>query len=158
MYRPKPWRLKGFLQFEKIINVQVSSLWFIWIPMLWVYGHYKYDVIYPENICKSLITRLPQINWWAFWMRFRQVSHRSANEKGSICLLYKGAYTAFYIYKAVYCRAKPKYSAEYWTGELDAGPVYYLHYNPYSAGTDFSRQNLTSVDVRFWRPKSIPAL
>ena len=30
--------------------------------------------------------------------------------------------------------------------------------NPYSAGIDFSRQNLTSVDVRFWRPKSIPAL
>ena len=30
--------------------------------------------------------------------------------------------------------------------------------NPYSAGIDFSRQNLTSVDVRFWRLKSIPAL
>ena len=30
--------------------------------------------------------------------------------------------------------------------------------NPYSAGIDFSRQNLTSVDVSFWRLKSIPAL
>ena len=30
--------------------------------------------------------------------------------------------------------------------------------NPYSAGVDFSRQNLTSADVRFWRLKSIPAL
>ena len=30
--------------------------------------------------------------------------------------------------------------------------------NPHSAGIDFSRQNLTSVDVRFWRLKSIPAL
>ena len=28
----------------------------------------------------------------------------------------------------------------------------------YSAGNDFSRQNLTSVDVRFWRLESIPAL
>ena len=28
----------------------------------------------------------------------------------------------------------------------------------YSSGTDFSRQNLTSVDVRFWLLKSIPAL
>ena len=28
--------------------------------------------------------------------------------------------------------------------------------NPYSAGIDFSRQNLTSVDVRFWRLKSLP--
>ena len=31
-------------------------------------------------------------------------------------------------------------------------------FNPYSAGIDFSRQNLTSVDVRFWRLKSITAL
>ena len=31
-------------------------------------------------------------------------------------------------------------------------------FSPYSAGIDFSRQNLTSVDVRFWRLKSISAL
>ena len=31
----------------------------------------------------------------------------------------------------------------------------YLKFNPYSAGIDFSRQNLTSVDVRFWRLMSI---
>ena len=30
--------------------------------------------------------------------------------------------------------------------------------DPYSAGIDFSCQNLTSVDVRFWRLMSIPAL
>ena len=30
--------------------------------------------------------------------------------------------------------------------------------NPYSAGIDFRRQILTSVDVRIWRLKSIPAL
>ena len=30
--------------------------------------------------------------------------------------------------------------------------------NPYSAGIDLSRQNLTSVDLRLWRLKSIPAL
>ena len=29
---------KGFFQFEIIINVLVSSFWFIWIPMLWLYG------------------------------------------------------------------------------------------------------------------------
>ena len=28
-------------------------------------------------------------------------------------------------------------------------------FNPYSAGIDFRRQNLTSVDVRFWRLKVI---
>ena len=33
---------KGFFQFEIIINVLVSCLRFIWIPMLWVYGHYRY--------------------------------------------------------------------------------------------------------------------
>ena len=31
-------------------------------------------------------------------------------------------------------------------------------FNPYSAGIDFSRHNLTSTDVRFWRLKPIPAL
>ena len=30
--------------------------------------------------------------------------------------------------------------------------------NPYSVRIDFRRQSVTSVDVRFWRPKSIPAL
>ena len=29
---------------------------------------------------------------------------------------------------------------------------------PYSEGIDFRRQNLTSVDIRFWRVKSIPTL
>ena len=38
----KSWRPKGFFQFEIILIVLVCSLWFIWIPMLWVYGHYKY--------------------------------------------------------------------------------------------------------------------
>ena len=38
----KPWRLRDFCQFEIIINVLVSSFWFIWIPMLQVYDHYKY--------------------------------------------------------------------------------------------------------------------
>ena len=33
---------KGFFQFELKINVLVGSFRFIWIPMLWVYGHYKY--------------------------------------------------------------------------------------------------------------------
>ena len=36
------WRSTVFLQFEIIINVLVSSFYFIWIPVLRVYGHYKY--------------------------------------------------------------------------------------------------------------------
>ena len=31
-----------FCHFEIIINILVSSFRFIWIHMLWVYGHYKY--------------------------------------------------------------------------------------------------------------------
>ena len=69
----KIMKTKDFFLFEIIINVFVSSSRFIWILMLWVYGHKKY---------------------------------------------------------------------------------YYF----YSAGIDFSRQNLTSTDVRFRRLKSIPAL
>ena len=38
----KSWGPKGLFQFEIIINVSVSSSRFIWIPMLWVYSHYKY--------------------------------------------------------------------------------------------------------------------
>ena len=35
------WKIRSN-QFEIIINVLVSSFRFIWIPRLWVYGHYKY--------------------------------------------------------------------------------------------------------------------
>ena len=35
---------------------------------------------------------------------------------------------------------------------------YYKYFKSYSEGVDFSRQNLTSTDVRFWRLKSIPSL
>ena len=39
-----------------------------------------------------------------------------------------------------------------------AAPKGLMDFNPYSVGIDFSRQSLTSVDVRFWRLKSIPTL
>ena len=38
--------------------------------------------------------------------------------------------------------------------------IHYFHKErvyPYSAGIDFSRQKLTSVDVRFWQLKSVSA-
>ena len=35
---------KGFIQSEIIINASASSFCFIWIPMLWVYGHYFFPV------------------------------------------------------------------------------------------------------------------
>ena len=40
--------------------------------------------------------------------------------------------------------------------ELIVESKYKLRINPCSAGIDFSHQNLTSVDGRFWRLKSIP--
>ena len=33
----------GFFHFEIIMNVFVSSFWFIWTPMLWVYDPWVYD-------------------------------------------------------------------------------------------------------------------
>ena len=36
--------------------------------------------------------------------------------------------------------------------------LYSWKFIPYRAEIDFRRHNLTSVDVRFWRLKSIPAL
>ena len=40
-----------FFQFEIIINVLVISFFcFIWIPMLWVYGHYKYVYSFSAGI------------------------------------------------------------------------------------------------------------
>ena len=33
----KPWEPKVFFQFEIIINILISSFWFIWIPMLYFY-------------------------------------------------------------------------------------------------------------------------
>ena len=36
--------------------------------------------------------------------------------------------------------------------------LYVYWVNPFSTGIDFRRQNLTSIDVRFWRLKSIIAL
>ena len=40
----------GFFQFEIIINALISSFWFIWIPMLWVYDHYKYLYFYSAGV------------------------------------------------------------------------------------------------------------
>ena len=47
----KPWILtKGFFQFEIVINVLASSFRFTWIPMLFVYGHYKCFYSYSAGI------------------------------------------------------------------------------------------------------------
>ena len=46
----KYFRLNYGDQFEIIINVLVSSFRFIWIPMLWVYGHYKYITLISVSI------------------------------------------------------------------------------------------------------------
>ena len=36
------YKQRGHFQFEIIINILVRSFRFIWIPLLWVYGQYKY--------------------------------------------------------------------------------------------------------------------
>ena len=68
----KPWSPKGFIQFEIIINVLVSSFWFIWIHMLWVYGHYKYFYSYSSGIAFSRqnLTSTDVIFWRLKWSPF----------------------------------------------------------------------------------------
>ena len=41
----KLWRRKGFIQLKIIINVLVGFFRFIWIPILWVYGNYKFVIV-----------------------------------------------------------------------------------------------------------------
>ena len=45
-----------------------------------------------------------------------------------------------------------------WKYEIPIFWQFWSMFSPYSAGIDFRRQNLTSVDVRFWHLKSIPVL
>ena len=42
------WRV--FVQFKIIINILVSSFRFIWIPMLWVFDHYKFFNFFSAGI------------------------------------------------------------------------------------------------------------
>ena len=58
------WDEKFFFQFVVIINFLLSSFWFSWITMLWVYGHYKYFYSYcagidfgPHNLTSSVCRR-----------------------------------------------------------------------------------------------------
>ena len=51
-YKPKD---QSIFQLESIINVLVSYFDFIWIHMLWVYGHYKYikDRLFRQNLTST---------------------------------------------------------------------------------------------------------
>ena len=49
---------EGFFQFKIIINVLVSSFWFIWIPMVCIYDHYKYV----DSYCAGIDFRRQNLN------------------------------------------------------------------------------------------------
>ena len=49
------WKPKSFVQFEFFINALVNSFWFIWIPMLSVYVHYKYFCSAESDVYKRQI-------------------------------------------------------------------------------------------------------
>ena len=60
-----------FFQFEIIINVLVSSFCFIWIPMLWVHGHYTclnpftrqlLTKLYVRFWCLKTVSALKELN------------------------------------------------------------------------------------------------
>ena len=73
----------GFFQFEIIINVSVSSFWFIWIPMLWVYGHYKYVDSYSAAIDFS------RQNLTLTDLRFCRLKSISVRVKGAKIFVYE---------------------------------------------------------------------
>ena len=67
---------EGFFQFEIIINVWVSCFRFIWIPMLWFYGHYKYLILSVRG--STLDARI-----WRLQTSDADVKCRSPRWKGS---------------------------------------------------------------------------
>ena len=40
-----------------MLNVLISSIWFIWIPMLWVHSHYKYFISFSAGIIFKYVYR-----------------------------------------------------------------------------------------------------
>ena len=114
-------------EFEIIITVSFSYFHFIWIPLLWVYGHYKSVIL--------------SVRGWTLDVRIykrqiltSKVAPRAERVKASS---FRWVYHILWHYF-------------HWN-MLHASLVV----NPFSAGTVFMRQNLTSVDVRFWRIKTI---
>ena len=64
-YFGKTMETEGFFQFEIITNVLVSYFRFIWIPMLWVYRHYKYFISFGAGnvfICQNLTST--DVRFW----------------------------------------------------------------------------------------------
>ena len=54
-----------FFLFVVIINVHVSSFRFIWIPMLWVYGHYTcFNSFSVRNVFKRLNLTSTDVRFW----------------------------------------------------------------------------------------------
>ena len=49
IFQWKPWRPKCFFPICYHHNC-LRSFWFIWIPVLWAYGHYKYFYSYSAGI------------------------------------------------------------------------------------------------------------
>ena len=62
----KPWRQKGYFQFENLMNDLLSSFRFIWIPMLWVYDHQKYFYSFSAGIDfrRQNLTSTDVSFWW----------------------------------------------------------------------------------------------
>ena len=122
----------------------VSSFWFIWIPMLLVYDHYNFFTL--TLWWSTLDVRLLTTKFDPRAVRIHNavignemsVQHQHCQMFGLQVYEYS-FFTHFKLWIAV---ARHSFK---WV-------------NSYSAGIDFSRQNLTSVDVKFWRLKSIPAL
>ena len=135
-------------QFEIIINSLVSSFCFIWIPLLWVYGHYKYLHSYSAWVYfrRQNLTSI-DVRFW----RLKSISTFTLKTLKYFCI-YNGDQQGFFQFQIMINVLSFILIPMLWLH----GHYKYCH--SYSAWIDFRRQNLTSIDVRFWRLKSIHAM
>ena len=136
-----------FFQFQVIMQVLINSFRFIWITNLCLYDRYKYPNFSVRG--RSLYVRRSSPHWKSYvWV--------------------DKLWSDIFWEEITVCNGTEN---EYRMGDLDIINVEFegqilwqqilsLPTITYFRGgcRDFLRQNLTSVDVRFWRIKTVPAL
>ena len=145
--------IKGFFSFEIIINVLVRAFRFIWISMLWAYGHYIYFNFFSAGIYPVWLGRLihllreAQWHWppFCFHSQLYKIDTRAAYQKTRVPLNRDIFSRRKILIVLGLLHLKMEVTVSEPCGVISAGTVYRL-------------QNQMSTDVRFWRLNSIPAL
>ena len=122
---------EGFFKFEILINVLVSSFWFIWISMLWVYGQYRVFILSARRL--SLYVRIRR------WNLFVQ----TIETKG------------FFQFKIII-----NILLHFIICVMGLLPLYSFNFSVRGTTIDVRiwRLKTSDLDVRFWCLKTVPAL